>query len=184
MKILGIVGSPRKNSNTEIIINEAMEGAKGAGAEVEILNIAEMDISPCRGCAFCLEGGECIISDDMQYVYPKLISADGIFIGTPVYFWNVSGQVKILIDRTYALMLHRKLRGKVGGIAVVANRAGCGNAYSSLNDYFALMRMTLAGGVIGYADEPGEIRNDIEAMSQARAAGKAMVGAIQRSKSQ
>ncbi|MFO8101277.1 MAG: flavodoxin family protein [Dehalococcoidia bacterium] len=181
MKILAIIGSPRKNGNTEILINEAMEGAKGAGAKTEILNIGEMDIGPCRGCAFCLEGGECSISDDMQHIYPKLLEADGIFIGTPVYFWNVSAQVKILIDRTYHLMVHRKLRGKVGGIAVVANRAGCGNAYSSLNDYFALMRMTLAGGVIGYADEPGDIRGDSEAMSQAGAAGKAMVKAIQRS---
>jgi len=180
VKILAIIGSPRKNSNTEILIKEAMEGAKQAGAETEILNITELNIIPCNGCDFCLDGGECSISDDMQQISPKLIEADGIFIGTPVYFWNVSGQVKILIDRTYPLMVHRKLRGKVGGIAVVANRVGCGNAYSSLNDYFALMRMTLAGGVIGYAGEPGEIRNDSEAMIQSSAAGKAMVKAIQR----
>ena len=183
MKILGIIGSPRKNSNTEILVNEAMAAAREIGAEIEIIDITQKDINPCNACALCLDTGECVISDDMQPIYAKLLEADGIFIGTPVYFWNVSSQVKILIDRTYPLiMLNRKLRGKVGGIAVVARRAGCGNTYSFLVDYFTLMRMTVGGGVIGYAEQPGDITKDSEAMAQAKAAGKAMVKAIQRSK--
>lgn len=182
MKILGIIGSPRKNSNTEILVDEAMKGVVEAGAEMEIVNIAQKDIAPCNGCAFCLDTGECAITDDMEYIYQKMLEADGIFIGTPVYFWNVSAQVKTLIDRTYPFMWQRRLRGKVGGIAVVARRAGCGNTYSFLVDYFTLMRMTIGGGVIGYAGEPGDIIKDTEAMSQAKAAGRAMVKAIQRSK--
>lgn len=181
MKILGIIGSPRKNSNTEILVKEAMEGARETGADVELLNITEKDIESCNGCALCLDTSECVISDDMQQIYPKLRKADGIFIGTPVYFWNVSSQVKALIDRTYPFMWNRTLRGKVGGIAVVARRAGCGNTYSFLVDYFTLMRMTIGGGVIGYAGEPGDITKDTEAMAQAKAAGKAMVKAIRRS---
>ncbi len=138
-----------------------------------------MNIASCNACEFCADGDECSINDDMQNVYPKLVEVDGIFIGTPVYFWSVSGQVKSFMDRTYGLMRQRKLRGKVGGIAVVARRAGCGNTYSLLNDYFTLMRMTLSGGVIGYAEKEGEINNDTEAMTQASAAGKAMARAIQ-----
>lgn len=182
MKILGIIGSPRKNSNTEILVKEAMAGASEIGAEFEIIDITQNTINPCNGCALCLDTNECVISDDMQQIYPKLLEADGIFIGTPVYFWNVSSQVKTLIDRTYPFMWNRTLRGKVGGIAVVAKRAGCGNTYSFLVDYFTLMRMTIGGGVIGYAGEPGDITKDTEAMAQAKAAGKAMVKAIRRSK--
>ncbi|MFO8010378.1 MAG: flavodoxin family protein [Dehalococcoidia bacterium] len=180
MKVLGIAGSPRENSNTRILMDEAMEGAGEAGAETEVLDITRKEIAPCDGCAFCLDSGECSTSDDMDLVYSKLIEADAIFIGTPVYFWNVSGQVKVLLDRTYPLMWHRKLRGKVGGIAVVARRAGCGNAYSFLTDYFTLMRMTVGGGVIGYAGAEAGIRDDKEAMGQAKAAGRAMVRAIKR----
>ncbi len=182
MKIIGIIGSSRKTGNTAILVREAMKGAQELGTEIEILNFAQNNIAPCNGCAFCLETDDCSISDDMQKIYPKLLEADGIFIGTPVYFWNVSGQVKIFLDRTYPFMIQRKLRGKIGGIAVVARRAGCGNAYSFLTDYFTLMRMTVGGGVIGYAEAEGEIINDTEAMAQTKAAGKAMVKAIQRSK--
>ncbi len=181
MRILGIIGSPRKNSNTEILVKEAMDGAREIGAVIEIIDITEKNINSCNGCTLCLDTSECVVSDDMQHIYAKLLEADGIFIGTPVYFWNVSSQVKALIDRTYPFMWNRKLRGKVGGIAVVARRAGCGNTYSFLVDYFTLMRMTIGGGVIGYAGEPGEITKDTEAMAQAKAAGKAMVKAIRRS---
>ena len=181
MKVLGIIGSRRQNSNTRTLLEEAMRGAREAGADIDILDITEKAIAPCNGCDFCLDDGTCCIDDDMQHVYPRLLAADGIFIGTPVYFWNVSAQVKLMIDRTYPFMQHRRLRGKVGGIAVVARRAGCGNAYSFLTDYFALMRMPLGGGVIGYAGTAGEITRDTEAMAQAYAAGGAMVKTIRRS---
>ena len=180
MKVLGIVGSPRKNSNTEIMVKAAMDGAREAGAEVEILNITEKDIAPCNGCEFCADTSECSISDDMQQVLTSLLEADGIFVGTPVYFWSVSAQVKAFMDRTYAIIRERKLRGKVGGAAVVARRAGCANAYSLLTTFFIQHRMSFAGGIIGYADAEGDIKNDQEAMNEARLAGRAMVRTIQR----
>ena len=180
MKILGIVGSLRQNSNTGILIKEAMAGAKEAGAEVEILDLIGKNIAPCNGCNFCADAGECSINDDMQSIYDKLEEADGVFIGTPVYFWSVSGQVKVFIDRTFALMQSGKLRGKVGGIAVVARRAGCAHTYSFLTDYFAMMRMTLAGGVFGHALAAGDIHKDREAMAQARSAGRSMVKTFRR----
>jgi len=180
MKVLGIIGSPRQNSNTEILVNEAMEGARQAGAEVEILNITEKDIAPCNGCEFCADTSECSINDDMQQIYTKLLEADGIFIGTPVYFWSVGAQVKTFMDRTYALMRERKLRGKVGGAAVVARRAGCATTYSLLITFFNQHRMTFAGGVIGYADKEGDIKTDQEAMQEARLAGRAVVRTLQR----
>ncbi|MCP4725854.1 MAG: flavodoxin family protein, partial [bacterium] len=110
MKIIGIIGSPRKNSNTEILVKEAMQGAREDGAEIEIINITQKSINPCNACALCLDTSECVIADNMTDIYAKLLEADGIFIGTPVYFWNVSGQVKILLDRTYPFMIQRKLR--------------------------------------------------------------------------
>lgn len=181
MKVLGINGSPRKNGNTELLVREAMVGAQEAGAEVEILNIAGQVIAPCEGCELCADTAECCLNDDMQKIYPMLLEADGIFLGTPVYFWSVCGQVKVFIDRTYALSKGRKLRGKVGGIAVVAARAGCTSTYTLLTTFFATHhRMTVAGGVIGYAQKEGDIVQDKQAMRDARLAGKAMVRAIQR----
>ncbi|MDY6910978.1 MAG: flavodoxin family protein [Chloroflexota bacterium] len=180
MKILGIVGSLRRNSNTGILVQEAMNGAKEAGAAVEVLSLTGKNIAPCNGCDFCVDAGECSINDDMQSIYGKLVEADGIFIGTPVYFWSVSGQVKVFIDRTYALMQKREMRGKIGGIAVVARRAGCANAYSLLTTFFVQHRMSLAGGIIGYADKERDINHDKEAMTESRLVGKAMVRAIQR----
>ena len=76
MKVLGIVCSPRKGGNTEILIQEALAGAKETGADVELLNISEMNISPCDGCMTCHQSGECKIKDDMQKIYEQLLAAD------------------------------------------------------------------------------------------------------------
>ena len=145
-----------------------------------MLNIAEKDIAPCTGCELCDDASECNIDDDMQQLYSKLTEAEGIFIGTLVYFWSVSGQIKVFIDRTYALWKGKKLRGKAGGIAVVARHAGGGNAYALVNTFFAIQRMTLAGGVLGYADKEGDIREDKQGMAEARTAGRAMVRTIKK----
>ena len=113
MKILGLVCSPRKQGNTDILINHALTAAKEAGAETEMLHVANMSIAPCDACGACASEGICHIKDDMQIVYEKLDQADGVIFGTPVYYLNVSAQAKAIIDRTYACMMKGKLRGKV-----------------------------------------------------------------------
>lgn len=183
MRVIGIACSPRVGGNTEILVREALDGAKEAGAdEVEFLSVADKNIAPCDACDSCAGTGECRIEDDMQEIYQKLLAADGIILGTPVYIWSMCAQAKILMDRTYALMQGgRKLRDKVGGIIVVARRAGCTSTYSSLRAFFRSHGMQEARGAIAYGDKPGDVRRDEQGMREARATGRAVVRAIKGS---
>jgi multimeric flavodoxin WrbA len=100
MKVLGIACSPRKKGNTDILLEQALSGAEESGAEVEFLPIRDLDIKPCQGCTRCTKDGKCRTRDDMQIVYEKMLAADGIIFGVPIYFWSMCGQAKVLLDRT------------------------------------------------------------------------------------
>jgi len=176
VKILGILGSPRKNGNTQILIKEALSAAEEAGAKTDLLNITDRDIRPCKGCHACFkELGRCQTDDDMQTIYPRLLEANGIIIGTPVYFANVSGQTKVFMDRTYCLMPEGKLRNKaLGGVASVY-RIGGSSALQSLMMFSSAHRMIYAGSVLGFGMEKGDVLQDKGALSMARGLGKAVV---------
>ena len=168
--------------NTEILVSESLGGARDSGADVEILRIPEMDIAPCDGCMTCHESGECRIRDDMQKVSGKILAADGIILGSPVYFWSVSGQAKTLMDRTYALRYpYHKLRDKVGGSIVVTGRRGSVNTLSAINNFFLGHDMLVAGlGISGYGTKKGEVTSDNRAMQGARSLGRQVVQLIAR----
>jgi len=178
MKVLGMVLGPRRGGNTEILVRKVLASAKKAGAETELVHIADINIMPCDGCLSCEENGDCKIDDDMRQIYPKLIEADGIVFGSPVYFWNVSGQAKLLIDRTYCFLKKKKLRDKIAGIVVVARRAGCTNAFQVFQNFINAQRMRTAGGVIGFGKEMGAVKEDEEALREAVAVGRLMAGLI------
>jgi multimeric flavodoxin WrbA len=183
MRVLGISCSPRKGGNTEILIRKALSGARKAGADdTEFLSLRGKKMSPCEACGACLETGNCRIEDDMQAIYPRLIQADGIIIGTPVYFWTVSAQAKILIDRTYCIIRGKKgnlLRGKIGAGIVVARRAGGTSALDVLNNYLTFnARLTCVGGGIAYGYNAGTVRRDDRGMAEAMAVGRAVVMGI------
>ena len=195
MKILGIVGSPRNNGNTEVLVKEALDSARSLGAETEMIKVSDINVTPCDGCETCSITDECKIEDDMQGIYTKLLQADGIILGSPVYWLGVTAQAKIIIDRTFVFRRGRRLRNKVAGAVVVARQVGASNAFSELNDFFGLHRMIPArsmgprteeelakewgGGVIAYADKPGEVGKDELALAKARSLGKAIVETIQ-----
>ena len=111
MNVLGLVCSPREGGNTEILVREALAGAEQKGAETELYLVADKNIGPCIACEACAAKGVCATDDDMQVLYKKLLAADGIILGTPVYFINVSAQAKAVIDRSFAFLRHRRLRG-------------------------------------------------------------------------
>jgi multimeric flavodoxin WrbA len=184
MRILGIVCSPRKGGNTEILVEEALRAAGEKGAETELVLLAEKQVAPCDACEGCLEDGACVIEDDMQEIYQKLDQADGIIFGTPVYFINVSAQAKAVIDRTYPLLWNRKLKGKVAAAAVAVRRVGAGQVLSLLYSWFTVQRMVTVGGCVGYGRDKGEVREGpggapgSTAIGEAAAIGKAMVGMI------
>ena len=109
MKILGIMGSPRIKGNTDVLLDQALEGAKSQGAEVEKIIVDKLKIAPCREYYGCARDGNCVIRDDMDEVYPKLLSADGIIIASPMFFYGLSAQVKALIDRCQALWARKHI---------------------------------------------------------------------------
>ena len=111
MKVLGIMGSPRRQSNTEMLLDKALEGAKEAGAEVEKVLISKLKISPCLEIYACFKDGNCTIKDDMQPLYKKLLEADHIIFASPIFFYGVTSQAKAVIDRCQALWARRHVLG-------------------------------------------------------------------------
>jgi multimeric flavodoxin WrbA len=180
MKVLGIVCSPRRHGNTELLMQESLAGAQEEGAEVELVSLAGKNIAFCDGCHSCEVNEGCHIEDDMQAIYARLLEADGVIFGTPVYFWSVSAQAKALIDRTLVFRKNRDLRNKAAGVVVTVERAGAVSALTVLTNFFNIQRMLAVGGAIGYASrEKGAVKNDKRGMTEARALGKAMVRRIQ-----
>lgn len=107
MKVLGIMGSPRRQSNTEILLDRALEGSREMGAEVEKLAVSELKVRPCLEIYACLKDGRCAIKDDMQWVYDKLLEADHIAFASPIFFYGLTSQAKAIVDRCQALWVRR-----------------------------------------------------------------------------
>lgn len=176
MKILGISCSPRKSGNTELLLNQTLSGAKNEGAEIELYSLSGKDIRACDGCSTCRNTGVCHIEDDMQALYKKLIEADGIIFGTPVYFYTVTSQAKALIDRSFALNFSEKnLSNKVGGIVVVAGSLGLIDALKDLYFFIVVKRMIPAGYVAAYSGSKGGVKDMPKANQAAWDLGREMV---------
>lgn len=109
MNIVGIMGSPRRDSNTEILLDAALSGAREAGASTAIVRVCDLDIRPCIECYHCAGDGRCSIADDMTQVYDALVGADCIVLASPVFFYGLTSQAKALVDRCQALWVRRYL---------------------------------------------------------------------------
>ncbi|MBP2639805.1 MAG: NADPH-dependent reductase [Firmicutes bacterium] len=103
-KVVALMGSPRKNGNTATIIGEILKGAQDAGAETNLFNLIDMNIKPCVACYYCRQHEGCAVKDDMQAVYEAIKNADAVIMGSPVYMFQVTGQMKMLMDRLYPLL--------------------------------------------------------------------------------
>ncbi len=102
MFILGIAASPRRQGNSECLLDAALEGADANNNRIEKLIISDLRIEPCRACDSCFSG-KCIIRDDMDYILPRLEQADVIIVASPIYFYGLTGQLKLLIDRSQVI---------------------------------------------------------------------------------
>ncbi len=107
MKVLGIMGSPRIKGNTDLLLDEALKGVQSQQTEVEKIIVDKLKITPCREYYGCLKDGNCVMRDDMDDIYPKLIEADGVIVASPMFFYGLSAQLKALIDRCQALWVRR-----------------------------------------------------------------------------
>lgn len=131
MKVLGIMGSPRIKGNTDLLLDEALKGAESQGAEVEKIVVDKLNISPCKEYYGCVKDGNCVIRDDMDAIYPKLLDADVVIVASPMFFYGLSAQVKALIDRSQALWARKYVlkqrpreKGRKGALIAVGATKG------------------------------------------------------------
>ena len=179
MKILGLAGSPRKNGNTEILLDIALDEARKNGAICSKIRLMDKTISHCRACSRCARTGKCVIKDDMQGIYKKILESEGIIWATPVHAWNVSSLTKIAMDRTYALTFPRlQMAGKVGGLIVVAARRGWMNVANLYHMFCIDNHMFATEFVWGQAREKGDIKKDVFAMNMAEEMARQMISLI------
>jgi multimeric flavodoxin WrbA len=122
MNILILHGSPRKKGNTSLIAASMLQGIKEVGASAELVRLPELDIHPCIGCGSCEKNGTCIFKDDMTDLYSAIETSDRIVIASPIYFYNVTAQTKLFIDRCQALWSRKYILGQK--IGTNTNRRG------------------------------------------------------------
>jgi multimeric flavodoxin WrbA len=103
LKVLGIMGSPRIKGNTDLLLDSALQGAQGQEAGVEKVVVDRLTIAPCKEYYGCLKDGNCVIRDDMDDLYHKILEADAIIVASPIFFYTVSAQLMLLISRCQAL---------------------------------------------------------------------------------
>lgn len=179
--VLGIVGSPRKK-NTCRLIKEALRATKReSNTHVELVHLSDMNINHCQGCGFCKKTANCKINDDMQQLYQKLTEADALILGTPTFFWDVSGLLKDFIDRTHPLYIGEKLKGKFAAAIVTAAATGQGKALSTVESFFQLHNMINLGNVTVALREKNLHEKDFLKKSDLRMArllGKKVIDAL------
>jgi multimeric flavodoxin WrbA len=181
-KVLVVMGSPRRKGNSTTLAENVIAGAKNAGAEVESFHLHEMDIKPCDACDACRKEASsrgCIIDDDMQDIYPKLLEADALVIASPIYWFTVSAQTKLFMDRWYAFgnLDGYGLKGKRIGILLTYGdtdpfNSGAVDAIRTFQDAFSYVGAHIVGMVYGSAEKAGEISNNGVLMDKAYQLGE------------
>jgi len=183
-KVLVLLGSPRKKGNSAILADKIAEGAKSAGARVETLFIHGMKISPCKSCYACQKPNSkgCSIKDDMQTVYKKLREADAWVIASPVYWFTMSAQTKLWMDRCFALLPYAKEAFADKRIAIAMSygdndpfKSGCVNALRTFQDAYGYVQACIIGMVYGSAMDAGEIEKNEALMKEAEELGAQLV---------
>ena len=188
MKVVGIVGSPRKNGNTEILTTHTLRAIADEGLDTELIRLADLDIRPCNACMVCQQEERCPIEDDLFPIYLKMKEADGIILASPVYFGSATALIKALMERAGYISLRndRPFNRKVGGSLVVARRAGHNFTLAQLTYWFQILGMVVPGSTywnMAFGREKGEVSNDEEGLRTAWNFGKNVAWAVNKLKS-
>lgn len=165
MKVVGIVGSPRKSGNTEILVAHTLKAIGEEGIETELVRLSGLDIRHCDGCLACRTKLKCHIDDDFAQVYAKMRAADGIILGTPVYTGSATALLRALVERTSQVSTSngKEFKRKVGGPVVVATRAGHNFTFAELFFWFHSEGMFMAGSSywnIAFGSKKGDVEKD------------------------
>lgn len=178
MKVLLINGSPKKDGNTAFALNQMVEVFQSEDFETEIIQVGSQLIRGCTGCGSCYKLGRCVFDDVVNETATKLQNADGLVLGSPVYYASPNGTLLSFLDRLFYSSGSIDKRMKVGASVVVARRGGCTASMDVLNKYFTISQMPVASSTywnIIHGAKPGEASQDGEGIRTVRNLAKNMV---------
>lgn len=190
MKVLGFNGSARKDGNTAILIKYVFEELEKAGIETELVQLAGKDIHGCRACFKCFNSRDnrCAVNNDiLNDCIEKIVGADGIILGSPTYFTDVSAEMKALIDRAGLVAKANAdlFRRKVGAAVVAVRRAGSTHVFDTINHFFLISQMIVPGSIywnMGIGLEKGDVNKDEEGIQTMRVLGENMAWLLKKMK--
>ena len=180
MKAVGFTGSPRKGGNTEILVNEILAGASEKGAQTAVYNITELNIKGCNACYSCHDHIGCILKDDMQKLYAEISKADAVVFGSPVYMWQMSGQMKIFIDRLLPFLNPEySFKGDKGKDLILAFTQGQSDSasfmqyYESTGEMLEFLGFNIKGLIVAPGmNEKGSVLKQKDTLNRARMMGR------------
>jgi multimeric flavodoxin WrbA len=190
MKIIGINGSPRRDGNTGLLIKTVFAELEKEGIETEFIQLGGKVVHGCTACGKCREikDGRCHIKNDLlNEITAKMIEADGMILGSPVYFADITPEMKALIDvsgyvtRGNGHLLKRKL----GAAVIVERRGGALHAFETINNFFLINQMIIPGSSywnFAFGGKPGDVLNDEEGMQTMRTLGENMAWLLKKLK--
>ena len=182
--ILVVHGSPRKKGNTMVLTKKAMEAIEEQNGTCEEIFLQGLDIKPCMGCDSCRKENRqyCIIKDDMKELYPKIASCDGMLLASPIYWFTITAQLKLFIDRLYGLHIEKDnvlLNKRIGIILTYGDvdpyTSGAINAIRTLEDCFKYSKSKIEGIVYGRTREASDTEKDEELLEKAYELGKLLM---------
>jgi multimeric flavodoxin WrbA len=188
MKVVAFNGSARKDGNTAILINYVFGELEKEGIGTELFQLSGKKIHGCKACRKCFENKDqrCSVKDDvLNECIEKMLEAEGIILGSPTYFADVSTEMKALIDRAgyVALANDGMFKRKVGAAVVVARRAGSIHAFDSINHLFFISQMIVPGSRywnLGFGREKGEVAKDEEGIQIMKTLGENMAWLLKK----
>ena len=188
MKVLAINGSARKDGNTAIFINKALTALEAEGIETEMIQLAGKNIRGCTACYKCIENKDkkCVVDNDVLNEYlGKMLEADGIILGSPTYFADLTTELKAVIDRAgfVARANGNLLKHKVGAAVVAVRRAGAIHAFDSINHFFLISEMIVPGSSywnVGFGLKKGDAEGDEEGLDTMHQLGKNMAWLLKK----
>lgn len=176
MKVLLINGSPKAKGNTAFALEQMAEVFASQGIDPEVIHVGNLPIRGCIACGSCYKTGKCVIDDIVNEIAPKFEEADGIVVGSPVYYASANATLIALLDRLF-YSTHFNKRMKVGASIVVARRGGCSSTFDELNKYFTISGMPIASSHYWnsiHGGKPGEAAQDAEGIATMRNLAKNM----------
>ena len=176
MKVLLVNGSPKANGNTAFALEQMAQVFAAEGIRPQILHIGNQAIRGCIACGSCAKNGKCVFDDAVNQAAPLFQEADGIVVGSPVYYASANATVVAFLDRLFYSTRFDK-RMKVGASVVIARRGGCSATFDELNKYFTISGMPIASSHYWnsvHGGAPGEASRDAEGIATVRNLAKNM----------